>query len=101
MALPFCIRCKETFETPEALKSHMEVPNKELLVSCELRDGPYPEGITPEMDKQISRRSATKSSEEERWSKIYEILFPGELIPKPCEPPYIREYCKLSSEHSA
>jgi hypothetical protein len=88
MAPPFCIRCKEIFETPEALKSHMTVPNKELFKSCELQDGPYPEGITPEMEKQLSRRGrGPKYSEEERWANIYRILFPGEPIPQPCESP--------------
>jgi hypothetical protein len=45
---------------------------------------PDPEGVTPLMDEELSRRWRA-APPEEAWYKIYQILFPGEQIPSPCK----------------
>lgn len=54
---------------------------------CKLLEVVQQDGITNEMvEKLRSKKKAHRSqSEEDRWKEIYQILFPGEMIPSPCE----------------
>lgn len=78
----YCPKCKEIFETSEALDSHLDVPAEEDYRACKHRDLPKPEGITPEMDEKLKGRWRA-SPPQALWGKIYEILFPNETVPSP------------------
>jgi hypothetical protein len=77
-----CQRCKDVFQNPEDLDGHFVA-----VTSCELRLIKPAEGITSTLEKQLrSRKKACRDeTEEERWKRIYEILFPIEPAPSPCE----------------
>jgi hypothetical protein len=65
-----------------------------MTISCDLEPPQVLDGITPSMLTRIKSRKKTHAnqSEAEKWGEIYQILFPGELIPDPCKP------LKLSKE---
>jgi hypothetical protein len=58
---------------------------------CKLLEVVQQDGITNEMvEKLRSKKKAHRGqSEEDRWKEIYQILFPGEMVPSPCK------LCKL------
>jgi hypothetical protein len=82
----YCFRCKKIFETQDGLISHLAVPDEKFLDGCKFRDEPYPEGMTLAIEKQIAGRWPATTPETDRWIKIYQILFPKEHVPDPCEP---------------
>jgi hypothetical protein len=57
------------------------------LVSCELRPEQTPEGLDQQLEGQLRSRKGKPSnqSEEKKWVELYMSLFPGELVPSPCE----------------
>lgn len=78
-----CPRCYVNFETEQRLQEHLR-----YRVRCEIRD-PSSEGISPETEKLLrSKKRHLNETEEEKWKRIYRILF-GNVdendIPSPCE----------------
>src|ERR1700734_521039 len=84
MAPIHCDRCKQIFDTTDALESHRSVPNAEFFQICEYQDIPEPPGITPIIERRIRSRWRNVPTLE-KWDKIYSILFPNEAIPLPCK----------------
>jgi hypothetical protein len=54
---------------------------------CKLLEVVQQDGITNEtVEKLRSKKKAHRDqSEEDRWREIYQILFPGEILPSPCK----------------
>jgi hypothetical protein len=54
---------------------------------CELRGTEHVDGITTEIfEKLRSKKKAQRNqTEADRWKDIFRLLFPGEIIPSPCE----------------
>jgi hypothetical protein len=54
---------------------------------CKLLEVMQQDGITNELvEKLRSKKKAHRDqSEEDRWKEIYQILFPGEIVPSPCK----------------
>jgi hypothetical protein len=65
---------------------HYSAPDDKL---CKRQEGPTLEGITPDMATRLKarKRAPCPQSENDRWKDIYEVLFPNEPVPSPCEPP--------------
>jgi hypothetical protein len=84
MAPPYCSQCKEIFNSQEALDTHLNNPVGENSQQCEYRDVPEPAGMTRNMEGELKPRW-TDGSPKERWNRAYRILFPGEVVPDPCE----------------
>jgi len=55
------------------------------IIMCALLPDNPPEGITPELESRLRSRKKTNptDTEEDRWSEIYKLLFPGEAVPSP------------------
>jgi hypothetical protein len=70
------------------VNDHLKEPK-----GCELLEVVQQDGITNEIvEKLRSKKKAHRDqSEEDRWKEIYQILFPGEMVPNPCKScdPYI------------
>ena len=79
-----CQRCKEVFESQEAVAVHLS-----RIQSCELRNILIADGVTIEIAEQLKskKKSHRGESEKDRWQKIYRLLFPrdGDPGPSPCE----------------
>jgi hypothetical protein len=45
------------------------------------------EGITDRLQKQLQCRKKLYAgqTEAERWQKVYQLLFPNEIVPSPCK----------------
>lgn len=56
---------------------------------CDVRESPYDqvEGITERLKTQIQSRKKLYAgqTEVERWQQVYQMLFPNEIVPSPCE----------------
>lgn len=54
---------------------------------CKLLEVVQQDGITNEMvEKLRSKKKVHRDqSEEDRWKEVYQILFPGEMVPSPCK----------------
>lgn len=76
----YCSRCMGTFRTELERDGH----NREA--SCPLRPIRF-DGITESQRQQLSKKSASNTSEEAQWFAIFDILFPG-YNPRP-ESPYV------------
>lgn len=77
-----CQRCKILFRNQEEVSSHL----KEVK-GCELREMEIGDGVTNEIVEQLkSKKKAHRDeTEEDRWHKIYKLLFPECPGPSPCE----------------
>jgi hypothetical protein len=75
-----CPRCKELFDSEDDVKSHLEATQ-----ACNAKPPIVVDGVTKAMQEQIkSRKRAFKGQTElNRWEQIYQILFPGEILPDP------------------
>lgn len=64
------------------MNEHLNEPE-----GCKLLEVVQQDGITNEMvEKLRSKKKAHRDqSEEDRWKEIYQILFPGEIVPSPCK----------------
>jgi len=80
-----CPRCKELFENQTKLDDHFTA-----VKGCELSSADPADGITATIEKRLRSRKKTHpdQTEEDRWRGIYQILFPGEDIPSPCNFPH-------------
>lgn len=77
-----CPRCCTTFETDQDLRNHLRSPHE-----CEISGSP-PEGISAEQEKLLKSRKRTshRMSEEDKWRRIYQIVFPdisNDDVPSP------------------
>ena len=74
-------RCKEIFESPEEVSLHLK-----KVKGCELQDIDIGDGITSEILKQLKnkKKAHRDETEEDRWRKIYMLLFSSGLVPSPC-----------------
>ena len=77
-----CQRCKEVFKSQEAVGLYLT-----RIQSCELRDVHIGDGVTHEIAEQLKskKKSHRGETEEDRWQKIYQLLFHEALAPSPCE----------------
>jgi hypothetical protein len=77
-----CQRCKTLFNDQQEVNDHLKEPK-----GCELLEVVQHDGITNEIvEKLRSKKKAHRDqSEEDRWKEIYQILFPGEMVPSPCK----------------
>ena len=88
---PQCQRCYLRFESMDDLREHSRSRD-----ACPLRPPPAnaPVGINDHQETQLKRRALFSGlTEVEKWTKMYQILFPDEvetIIPNPCE--YVQEY---------
>jgi hypothetical protein len=82
-----CYRCGSTFEGHPDLELHLNLGNDEGP-ACIVRRLPALRSMTPEMMSQLAIRGKRLSSlsEEEKWFKIYRMLFPDDPKPstRPC-----------------
>jgi len=82
-----CQRCKAVFKSQEDVGLHLT-----RIQGCELREAHIGDGVTNEMVEQLKskKKSHRGETEEDRWQKIYQLLFPGASDLSPCEftPPY-------------
>jgi hypothetical protein len=90
-----CQRCKEIFKSQEEVSAHLKGAK-----GCELREIEIRDGITCDTVERLKSRKKTRPSEteEDRWRKLYSIIFPGCTSPSPC-----KYFCKFkrSSKFSA
>ena len=83
---PQCQRCYLRFESVSELGEHARSRD-----ACPLRPPPAntPVGINEHQEMQLKRRTLFSGlTEVEKWTKVYQILFPDEdesMIPPPCE----------------
>ena len=80
-----CHRCKEIFESQEELDAHGVA-----VQGCNLRpmDPNQPvEGITSKLKEKIQcrKKAYPGQTEGERWQQMYQLIFPNEIAPNPCE----------------
>jgi hypothetical protein len=77
-----CARCGLAFKKQLDLDVHLNLRN-EVGPECPVLDLPAPRSMTPDMVAQLAERGKreTNVSEEEKWYKIYQILFPNDLRP--------------------
>jgi hypothetical protein len=77
-----CPRCGLAFKKQYDLEVHLNLRN-EKGPECPVLDLPAPRSMTPDMVAQLAERGKreTNISEEEKWYKIYQILFPNDLSP--------------------
>jgi len=73
----YCPRCSETFESDSLRDAH-------LRGTCVSHPEKMWEGITTEQRQQLNKRSQSSDTEEERWFKVWDILFRG--VPRPSTP---------------
>lgn len=72
----YCNRCMQIFGAQEALEEH-----NRSQTQCEVQeDSLKPDGMTPQMDRELSKRRETKTLKDDtaRWFHMYEILFPDD-----------------------
>jgi hypothetical protein len=64
------------------VNDHLKAPK-----GCELLEVVQQDGITNEIVEKLrsKKKSHRDQSEEDRWKEIYQILFPGEMVPSPCK----------------
>lgn len=77
-----CPRCYQDFKTAPELETHARMEPACLVAS---RPNTLI-GISLETKELLSSREGIQNfTDSAKWNKIYEILFPGEQIPSPCE----------------
>jgi hypothetical protein len=93
-----CYRCGSTFEVQPDLELHLNLGNDERP-ACIVRKLPTLRSMTPEMMSQLAIRGKRLSSlsEEEKWFKIYQMLFPDD--PKPSTRPCMSTH-KIFIQHT-
>lgn len=70
----YCHRCGQTFEAQKDLEDHSR-SNTWCVVRAK---SSMPEGITPQLDRELSRRQKTKTQKDKvaQWYRMHESLFP-------------------------
>jgi hypothetical protein len=78
-----CQRCKTLFDDQQQVNDHLNQPK-----GCEFVEAQIQDGVTNEIvEKLRSKEKASRDqTEADRWREIYQILFPGEMVPSPCMP---------------
>lgn len=80
-----CPRCCEVFESDKALIQHQRASSE-----CPVRSEPLGEGFNESQEKRLRSRKRDQEAvnEEDKWRKVYRILFPDDdhtQIPTPCK----------------
>jgi hypothetical protein len=78
-----CQRCKGVFDSEESLDQHIEgIEGCQSNVSIQAV-----EGIDRKLEAQLRCRKKTFAgqTQADRWKEMYQILFPGEVVPSPCK----------------
>jgi len=77
-----CERCEAVFTTDKDKKSHLRV-----TPPCEIKEPPQRSDarIDPDQEEQVRLRETKSSSQDERWRRVFAVIFPGEDIPSPCK----------------
>lgn len=96
----YCERCFATFETEGSHEAHITRVSDDL---CSRDPKQKLDGITHAQQRQLSRRSDPKLSEEQQWFSIWDVVFPTEERPRSAyldaglseEIAQFREYCNL------
>ncbi|GAW16745.1 hypothetical protein ANO14919_061820 [Xylariales sp. No.14919] len=74
-----CPRCGVTFPNDPSYSQR-----DEHLRSCRSDENPPPPpGMTPEQLRSMAKQRRRGSNDEERWLKIWDIMFPGQIRPQP------------------
>ncbi|KAL3417091.1 hypothetical protein PVAG01_11091 [Phlyctema vagabunda] len=75
-----CVRCWIFFKSQDDLNIHLSAIN-----ICNVRPGQPIEGVSPDMVARLRSRKkfSADQTEEDRWRRMYEMLFPNEDIPSP------------------
>jgi hypothetical protein len=79
-----CPRCWETFNSADELIQHARKPTQ-----CEVRPVNKVDGIDAAQCASLRSKRRTEGirSEEDKWFRVYGIIFPQEtVIPLPCKP---------------
>jgi hypothetical protein len=73
--------CSEVFSSADVLGQHLRDRN------CECQPEAKADGLDQEQIAAIrSKKRSRAESDPEKWTKIYKIIFPGEVdIPSPCK----------------
>jgi hypothetical protein len=73
------------FDNQELLMSHLREETEAQI--CEVKPKKALDGITPETELLLKRRKKDikGQSKSELWRKMYQILFPDEIVPSPCK----------------
>ncbi|KAH8886091.1 hypothetical protein GQ53DRAFT_828459 [Thozetella sp. PMI_491] len=71
-----CPRCHRIFDLPHRLETHM------FSSSCEQQPGPQYDFISTEQKVQLAQASCRRSSIEEKWLDIWDMLFPRSARPQ-------------------
>ncbi|KEY64089.1 hypothetical protein S7711_09484 [Stachybotrys chartarum IBT 7711] len=96
----YCERCFATFETEGSHEAHITRVSDDL---CSRDPTRKLDGITHAQQRQLSRRSDPKLSEEQQWFSIWDVVFPTMERPRSAyldaglseEIAQFREYCNL------
>ncbi|KAK8092769.1 hypothetical protein PG999_014356 [Apiospora kogelbergensis] len=72
----YCARCYDIFGNAKERDEHTRG------VKCEYRENPHFEGITELQREQLMNTKERKSSPEEQWFTIWDILFPNDRRPR-------------------
>jgi hypothetical protein len=69
------------FRDDQELKDHRRVP------TCIIQEPTPAEGFDEVIANKLRcrKKDHPNQSEEDRWAQIYQLLFPGEEVPSPCE----------------
>ena len=95
-----CGRCAEQFKNKGELDAHWRAKDV-----CEIKNSDPGDYISDAQKEKIrSRPKKDKSTNEQKWTEIYKIIFPDtpeDSIPSPCKPPLpIRVLWGLAAELS-
>jgi hypothetical protein len=80
-----CPRCRLIFTAETLLRDHQRA-----TLPCPLRDGPSDEGFDAAQEKRLRSRKKEQPNmtEDDKWRKVYMILFPNDdygKMPSPCK----------------
>ncbi|KAK0726389.1 hypothetical protein B0T21DRAFT_371478 [Apiosordaria backusii] len=85
----YCPICGQTFDNEPTCDSHIRVR------SCTRKEFDIVRGVSPSQLRMIIERDNRHQPEEDRWRRIYKVLFPGAERPRPGEA-YLRQGLPLA-----
>ena len=76
-----CQRCKDVFNSQDDLDTHVEA-----IQACEVKPDQAVDGITNKIKERLQSRKKAYPGQTEanRWGEVYQVLFPNEEVPSPC-----------------
>lgn len=66
-----CPRCKEPFNSPQALSDHLSAS-----IRCPIRNEGMARAISAKQEQQLKKRRRLDGDEQSKWREVYKILFP-------------------------